>query len=155
MTGNDTDPDAISGSLIVDSLTEEVTGANISAGTFGIFDTSDIVPGGQKTLPNGDYQVNFDNTQFEFSLILDTASSLFAGTGASIDSASFFAPPQMGGGTCPGGVDDSGECDGAISGSLKLTATPLPTAMPLFATGLFALGLFGLRRKRNTAPAAV
>jgi len=32
-----------------------------------------------------------------------------------------------------------------------LTSTPLPAALPLFATGLGALGLFGWRRKRKQA----
>lgn len=39
-------------------------------------------------------------------------------------------------------------------GSLALTSTdtvPLPAALPLFATGLAALGLFGWRRKRKQA----
>ena len=31
------------------------------------------------------------------------------------------------------------------------TATPLPAALPLFAGGLGALGLFGWRRKRKNA----
>jgi hypothetical protein len=31
-----------------------------------------------------------------------------------------------------------------------VSATPLPAALPLFATGLGALGLLGWRRKRNT-----
>jgi len=34
------------------------------------------------------------------------------------------------------------------------TTTPLPAALPLFATGLGALGLIGWRRKRKAAPAA-
>jgi hypothetical protein len=33
-------------------------------------------------------------------------------------------------------------------------ATPLPAALPLFATGLGAMGLFGWRRKRKNAAAA-
>jgi hypothetical protein len=33
----------------------------------------------------------------------------------------------------------------------EATATPLPAALPLFATGLGALGLLGWRRKRKTA----
>ena len=33
------------------------------------------------------------------------------------------------------------------------SATPLPTALPLFATGLGAMGLFGWRRKRKNASA--
>ena len=35
-----------------------------------------------------------------------------------------------------------------------LVATPLPAALPLFATGLGALGLFGWRRKRKAAATA-
>ena len=34
------------------------------------------------------------------------------------------------------------------------TATPLPAALPLFATGLGALGLLGWRRKRKAHVAA-
>ena len=34
-----------------------------------------------------------------------------------------------------------------------VTATPLPAALPLFASGLSALGLFGWRRKRKNAAA--
>lgn len=38
-----------------------------------------------------------------------------------------------------------------VSGSLDASITPLPASLPLFATGLGALGLFGCRGKRNTA----
>ena len=34
---------------------------------------------------------------------------------------------------------------------LNATVTPLPATLPLFATGLGALGLLGWRRKRTTA----
>lgn len=51
--------------------------------------------------------------------------------------------------------------DGIINRFVDLTqntawATPLPAALPLFATGLGGLGLFGWRRKREAAalPAA-
>ena len=41
------------------------------------------------------------------------------------------------------------------TGSVSGVVTPLPAALPLFATGLGAIGLFGWRRKRkNTAAAA-
>jgi hypothetical protein len=36
-----------------------------------------------------------------------------------------------------------------------VTATPLPAALPLFATGLDAMGLFGWRRKRKDAAAMI
>ena len=37
-------------------------------------------------------------------------------------------------------------------GGGSVTATPLPAALPLFATGLGVLGLLGWRRKRRSAP---
>jgi|HubBroStandDraft_6_1064221.scaffolds.fasta_scaffold712716_2 hypothetical protein len=37
------------------------------------------------------------------------------------------------------------------SGTFSVTPTPLPAALPLFATGLGALGLFGWRRKRTAS----
>jgi hypothetical protein len=40
--------------------------------------------------------------------------------------------------------------NGSYTGTL-ITATPLPAALPLFATGLGAIGLFGWRRKRQIA----
>jgi hypothetical protein len=40
--------------------------------------------------------------------------------------------------------------DGIVT--VESTATPLPAALPLFATGLAALGMFGWRRKRKSAP---
>lgn len=39
------------------------------------------------------------------------------------------------------------------SGNTPLTVTPLPAGLPLFATGLGAIGLFGWRRKRKNAAA--
>jgi hypothetical protein len=42
---------------------------------------------------------------------------------------------------------------GARGGSVSVTPTPLPAALPLFASGLGALGLFGWRRKRKSAAA--
>jgi hypothetical protein len=38
--------------------------------------------------------------------------------------------------------------------SLTTSATPLPAALPLFASGLGAMGLFGWRRKRKVAALA-
>jgi hypothetical protein len=44
--------------------------------------------------------------------------------------------------------------DGDFITSPTVTVTPLPTALPLFATGLGALGLFGWRRKRKAQAVA-
>jgi hypothetical protein len=42
---------------------------------------------------------------------------------------------------------------GTDSGTISVSATPLPAALPLFATGLGALGLLVWRRKRNGSAA--
>jgi hypothetical protein len=48
----------------------------------------------------------------------------------------------------------SGEVTGDLANiNLGLPSTPLPAALPLFASGLSALGLFGWRRKRKNAAA--
>ena len=60
-------------------------------------------------------------------------------------------------GTYPVGINDAGQIvggigDGSPTGQSFIaepTVTPLPAALPLFATGLGALGLLGWRRKRK------
>ncbi len=57
-----------------------------------------------------------------------------------------------------GGLDANGnplDLVSAASFSLTVAPTPLPAALPLFATGLGALGLLGWRRKRKSAAAAL
>jgi hypothetical protein len=52
----------------------------------------------------------------------------------------------------PGGNTANFEGSNSIVGSfLVQSATPLPAALPLFATGLGALGLLGWRRKKKEA----
>jgi hypothetical protein len=47
--------------------------------------------------------------------------------------------------------DEEHGLNGILSYSLVAETTPLPAALPLFATGLGALGLLGWRRKRKQA----
>jgi hypothetical protein len=49
--------------------------------------------------------------------------------------------------------DDGIEFASAIEGGVDVASTPLPAGLPLFATGLGAMGLFGWRRKRKNAAA--
>jgi hypothetical protein len=51
--------------------------------------------------------------------------------------------------------NNKGETANVFYDSLNITVaqTPLPAALPLFATGLGALGLLGWRRKRKNAAA--
>jgi hypothetical protein len=46
------------------------------------------------------------------------------------------------------GINDAGEVVGSAD---VLLPTPLPAALPLFATGLAGLGLLGWRRKKTAA----
>jgi hypothetical protein len=41
----------------------------------------------------------------------------------------------------------------SLGGSIFIVANPIPAALPLFASGLGAMGLFGWRRKRKNVPA--
>jgi hypothetical protein len=50
----------------------------------------------------------------------------------------------------PGGAS-TGTITNTSLGSWSVATTPLPAALPLFATGLGAMGLFGWRRKRKAA----
>jgi hypothetical protein len=59
----------------------------------------------------------------------------------------------------PGNVEAIEDQGGSIqstllSGTQPIATTPLPAALPLFATGLGALGLLGWRRKRKAAALA-
>jgi hypothetical protein len=58
-------------------------------------------------------------------------------------------------GTCGGSCSDSGSSTDPQYqvGFFDPIATPLPAAMPLFATGLGLVGMFGWRRKRKNAAA--
>lgn len=49
------------------------------------------------------------------------------------------------------GIDPSGHTEAWIA-NLAPTATPLPAALPLFASGLGVIGLIALRRKRRAEP---
>ena len=59
-----------------------------------------------------------------------------------------------GAGACVIGVDAASGPSGSWSDDIPPVATPLPAALPLFATGLGVLGLLGWRRKRKAQAAA-
>ncbi len=57
----------------------------------------------------------------------------------------------LGGGWCIGNACAADAGNNGIWAVVANNAVPLPAALPLFATGLGALGLFGWRRKRKQA----
>jgi|HubBroStandDraft_6_1064221.scaffolds.fasta_scaffold292764_2 hypothetical protein len=56
------------------------------------------------------------------------------------------------GSNCGGNAGDSTDPDGQVLFT-PVSATPLPGAMPLFATGMGLVGMFGWRRKRKNSAA--
>jgi hypothetical protein len=62
-----------------------------------------------------------------------------------------FSPPMVGLGLYVEGTSSASGIVPQFKGTYTGTETPLPAALPLFATGLGALGLLGWRRKRRAA----
>jgi hypothetical protein len=83
--------------------------------------------------------------QWSINLFYGSSFGLDIFTSNSGDSVESIGPTTI--------VGDSNSNDpGCWTGSGTTSCTPLPAALPLFATGLGALGLFGCRKKRkNTA----
>jgi hypothetical protein len=90
---------------------------------------------------------------FANTAIPGAITTAFALSGANIGSGLFSFVSSPGVGFCG---SFSFPC---VNGSLQiesiavLVVTPLPASLPLFATGLGALGLLGWRRKRKAAAA--
>ena len=90
------------------------------------------------------------------TLAINDVNGILTGGIAACDTGTFFcinAPLQIWSqpGT-PGGVEATIYNYYNLTGTV--VATPLPAALPLFATGLGALGLLGWRRKRKAQAAA-
>ncbi len=83
-------------------------------------------------------------------------NDLFPGSPSIIPIATFFPPNPCTGTSCqasgPVVANDQPITVGTLD--VTITQTPLPAALPLFATGLGALGLFGWRRKRKAQAVA-
>jgi hypothetical protein len=79
--------------------------------------------------------------------VIAESNPFFIGNSFASASGSIYVDPSV-----------SGYCiqvsDGVGGGSCGASATPLPAALPLFASGLGALGLLGWRRRRKAAIAA-
>ena len=93
---------------------------------------------------------NIQTALFANPAIPGSITTAFALSGANIGNGSFNFAMSPGVANC---ISFSQFC---VSGNLQIgsiiaVATPLPAALPLFATGLGALGLLGWRRKRKLA----
>jgi hypothetical protein len=93
-----------------------------------------------------------------FNYGLSTASFLEIGTTTAPNENVVLEDAGQGGGPLlqfNDGVDS--QSSSSVSGNIQIgtaSVTPLPTALPLFASGLGAIGLFGWRRKRKAQAVA-
>ena len=93
----------------------------------------------------------FDNTEATpfFLATTNSAFSTYAlSTPINVSGTAVFSP-----GNCPTTFGGCVEID-SVTGDATFTATPLPAALPLFATGIGGLGLLGWRRKRKAQAVA-
>jgi hypothetical protein len=137
------------------------SGINLS-GTLTVDVTTGLIPSGG---------VNLQVTGFNpFNILVSSPSVAQPLQAESSDHIDYlylsFSPSLIGynGGPIQSGSTvevDTSHCDSCdrhtlFSGSFtpELATTPLPAALPLFATGLGALGLLGWRRKRKAAALA-
>jgi hypothetical protein len=128
-----TETDVFSGSFTLDPSTYDLSAVAITVSgdgpDTGSFDTPDPRP-----FPEYQYQVEFADSSGDmwilsfFDIFADASNPL---------SAIYNSDPTV--------------LTNAVTG--EAVPTPLPAALPLFAAGLGALGLFGWRRKRKGAAA--
>jgi hypothetical protein len=127
----------------VPSASLQITGLGIDGQIFSILHASHGLQGGWEILA-------VDSSNLNLGVILDFSTPLYPppGLGQLID----FAGGDITQWTL---FNVSGALAGGFYGFLtpEASATPLPAALPLFATGLGALGLLGWRRKRRAAAA--
>jgi hypothetical protein len=92
-----------------------------------------------------------------FSVVISTATSGTPQNSWTLETLDFTAsgPSSVVSllGTNSGGVQEYIGLDNVSLVDTGVSATPLPAALPLFASGLAGMGLFGWRRKRKNAAA--
>jgi len=150
---------------IFSSLTMTVSGASVGNGRFTLSDFSSFVGWGTdgvtldftrqlvgQSTPGGpwggDWYTGGDCSGCDFNLFNSNPSApngiepfFMATNGGTGDPLQLYSFEPVSGSTC--------------SLTEFCAATPLPAALPLFVTGLGALGLFGWRRKRRAAAIVV
>ena len=135
--------DTITGSFSFDTITHTVT----------VMDISD--DGGTGLLP-ADTFIRPDQTVYNYGLVGEDAASAYEiyiifpnalGAGA-FDPVASVQLVEL-----DPGVIYTASGSQVSGGAGPVSATPIPAALPLFATGLGAMGLLGWRRKRKNAAA--
>jgi hypothetical protein len=137
-----------SGTITIDTVGGSITTADVVV-TGDTPDFTNIL--GLSNQGTTDYILKLSNGNTSpgpiLTLPIDDGGTLVGFTGGIIeDRASLIGGCDLSSGLCisPGPIDE-----GSANLTSAVAATPLPGALPLFATGLGAMGLFGWRRKRG------
>ena len=141
-TGSDTVM-AITGTITNGTITDPVTGLATPGGFDNLLFPIGTTFTGPPVVTTGSYISASD---------LDTKGLGFTTAAGTIVVFGGYAPNSTD--VTPGNNYDQISPDGFGVGTFALTATPLPAALPLFAGGLMALGLFGRRRQRSSLTTA-
>ena len=134
--------DTITGSFSFDTITHTVTVMDISddGGT-------GLLPADTFTRPYGDvynYAAAGNDAADAYEIYITFTNPLGAGAFDPVASVQLVELDP--------GVIYTASGSQVSGGASPLSATPLPAALPLFATGIGALGLLGWRRKRRAPP---
>jgi len=133
-----------SGTSLVGTITIDVADGDITAADVAVPGFPDFTSGSVGGSGTGIVEIGLSNGIPDEALFIVVSIAAGGHTLVGYDGGTIFNGTVYSD-ILTGTVPDSG-----LTGSL--TPAPLPAALPLFATGLGALGLFGWRRKRrNTA----
>lgn len=142
-----TTSDSISGSFTVSNPLGGLFNGSVSPSSYSFSDVVDTLTGSNSFIGNLTIQTDAQGNIDGWVVVLIG----FSGGEICANSTSD--------GSCLPGEQDIGKSDSGISaytatqGAWAPTTTPLPAALPLFASGLGALGLLGWRRKRKALAA--
>jgi hypothetical protein len=151
---------SVSGSFVVDNVAATLTNFSLTT-SYGSATpsnyTAQILQFLPAVQPNADFtELAFRPNNVSLSLVDPNIGLLFESSLANFNGGSLFTAaitPVVG--ESLASVVNCVNCSlplagGSLFASGTATATPLPAALPLFATGLGALGLLGWRRKRKS-----
>ena len=139
-----------SGTLTIDTVAGSLNAADVQFGTPPDF--SNILSTNQGA---ADLRISVaDGTTSPGPILflsLDDGGTLIGFTGGTIDTAAVLGACNLASELCIGVPEQFGSADL----SPETAATPLPAALPLFATGIGGLGLLGWRRKRKALGSSI
>ena len=141
-------PGTVSGGFTYDTTTFAMTNIDVTVSGPTGFDgtyTFTYAPWNNSSAVSFMYAANSasDNT---FAMLLFQLSGALNGAPGTVGisyAQGFNLPGNCNSGGCSNYFDDK------VSGGLEVASTPLPAALPLFASGIGVLGLFGWCRKRK------